>query len=143
MNLTEGVKVAWHSIRANILRSVLTTLGIVIGITAVIAVVAVGQGGQQTIIKEMEQLGSNLFYITIDWRQDEPPTGKEFSLQDIDIIKNNVSELEYLLPCAETYSQIKSRNKIKSARVLGTEADYAHLHSLEIDAGRFLTNGDC
>lgn len=143
MNLGESIRVAWDSIRANMLRSILTTLGIMIGITAVIAVVAVGQGGQQSIMKEMEQFGSNLFYITMDWRRDELPTGREFTMNDIEIIKANVPELEYLLPCAQTFSTIKSRDKVKTAQVFGTEADYAHLHPLEITAGRFLNNSDC
>ena len=143
MNLGESIRVAWDSIRANMLRSILTTLGIMIGIAAVIAVVAVGQGGQQSIMKEMEQFGSNLFYITVDWRRDELPTGKEFTMQDIEIIKANVPELEYLLPCAQTYSTIKGRNKSKTAQILGTEADYARLHPLKITAGRFLNNSDC
>ncbi|MFA7468824.1 MAG: ABC transporter permease [Desulfotomaculaceae bacterium] len=143
MNLGESMLVAWDSIRANILRSALTILGIMVGITAVIAVVAVGQGGQQTIMKEMEQFGSNVFYIMLDWRRDELPTGREFSMQDIEIIKANVPELEYLLPRAETYTQVKGQSKSKTAQVVGTEADYARLHSLNINAGRFLTNSDC
>jgi putative ABC transport system permease protein len=143
MNLGESIRVAWDSIRANMLRSILTTLGIMIGITAVIAVVAVGQGGQQAIMKEMEQFGSNLFYVMVDWRRDELPTGKEFTMQDIEIIKANIPELEYLLPCTQTYSTIKGRDKSKTAEILGTEADYANLHPLKITAGRFLNNSDC
>lgn len=143
MNLGESIWVAWNSIRANMLRSILTTLGIMIGITAVIAVVAVGQGGQQSIMKEMEKFGSNLFQIMVDWRRDELPTGREFTMEDIDIIKANVPEVQYLLPCANSYSNVKGGNKVKTAQILGTEADYAHLHPLEITAGRFLTNSDC
>ena len=143
MNLGESIWVAWDSIRANMLRSILTTLGIMIGITAIIAVVAVGQGGQQSIMKEMEKFGSNLFQIMVDWRRDELPTGREFTMEDIDIIKANVPEVQYLLPCANSYSNVKGGNQVKTAQILGTEADYAHLHPLEITAGRFLTNSDC
>ncbi|MGS0765238.1 ABC transporter permease [Syntrophomonas curvata] len=143
MNLSESIRVALDSIRANLLRSVLTTLGIMIGITAVIAVVAVGQGGQQSILKEMEKFGSNLFQISVDWRRDELPTGNEFNMQDIEIIKANVPEVQYLLPGAGAYTQVKGQNKSKTAQVRGTEADYARLHPLEMTAGRFLTESDC
>ncbi|MDD3852489.1 MAG: ABC transporter permease [Syntrophomonadaceae bacterium] len=143
MNLTESIRVALDSISSNLLRSILTTLGIMIGIMAVIAVVAVGQGGQQTIMKEMDKFGSNLFQIMLDWRRDEPPTGNEFTMQDLEIIKTNVPELKYLLPCASSYSQIKKGSQTKTAQILGTEADYARLHPLDITAGRFLTNSDC
>jgi len=143
MNLTESIRIALDSITSNLLRSILTTLGIMIGIMAVIAVVAVGQGGQQTIMKEMDKFGSNLFQIMLDWRRDEPPTGNEFTMQDIEIIKANVPELKYLLPCASSYSQIKKGSQIKTAQILGTEADYARLHPLDITVGRFLTKSDC
>lgn len=143
MNLSESIRVALDSIKANLLRSVLTTLGIMIGITAVIAVVAVGQGGQQSILKEMEKFGSNLFQISVDWRRDELPTGNEFNMQDIEIIKANVPEVQYLLPGAGAYTQVKGQNKSKTAQVRGTEADYARLHPLEMTAGRFLTESDC
>ncbi|WP_061213264.1 ABC transporter permease [Syntrophomonas wolfei] len=143
MSLSESIRVALDSIRANLLRSILTTLGIMIGITAVIAVVAVGQGGQQSIMKEMEKFGSNLFQIRLDWRRDELPSGTEFTMQDIEIIKANVPELEYLLPCADTYSQVKAGNKAKSAQISGTEAGYACLHPLEISTGRFFSDSDC
>lgn len=143
MNLTESIRLALDSITSNLLRSILTTLGIMIGITAVIAVVAVGQGGQQTIMKEMDKFGSNLFQIMLDWRRDEPPTGNEFTMQDLEIIRANIPELKYLLPCASSYSKIKKGSQVKTAQILGTEADYARLHPLDITAGRFLTKSDC
>jgi putative ABC transport system permease protein len=143
MNLSESIRIALDSIRANLMRSVLTTLGIMIGITAVIAVVAVGQGGQQSILKEMEKFGSNLFQISVDWRRDELPTGNEFNMQDIEIIKANVPEVQYLLPGVSSYTQVKGGTKSKTAQVRGTEADYARLHPLEMAAGRFLTESDC
>ena len=65
MNLLESLQVSLDSIKANKFRSILTTLGIVIGIAAVIAVIAIGQGGQQAIIAELEKIGGNLFML--DW----------------------------------------------------------------------------
>jgi len=62
MNLWESVVVALESIRSNKLRSFLTTLGIVIGIAAVICVVAIGQGGRAMLMQEMESFGINIFY---------------------------------------------------------------------------------
>ena len=72
MNLLESLQVSLDS-KANKFRSILTTLGIVIGIAAVIAVIAIGQGGQQAIIAELEKIGGNLFML--DWigLEDPPP----------------------------------------------------------------------
>ena len=96
MNLLESLQVSLDSIKANKFRSILTTLGIVIGIAAVIAVIAIGQGGQQAIIAELEKIGGNLFYVGLDWRLEDPPTGQEFTLTDIQAIKEQVPEINQI-----------------------------------------------
>jgi putative ABC transport system permease protein len=58
--------VALEGIRANKLRSFLTSLGIIIGIAAVIAVVAIGQGGRAVLMNEMEKVGTNIFAIYVN-----------------------------------------------------------------------------
>lgn len=63
MSIRELVKISWFSIRANKVRAVLTTLGIVIGIGAVIAMLSVGQGAQQVILEQVEGLGANTVSI--------------------------------------------------------------------------------
>ena len=60
---TENVKVATRALTANKLRSVLTTLGIIIGVTSVIALLSIGNGVQQFITRQFEGQGSNLVFI--------------------------------------------------------------------------------
>jgi len=63
VNLIEGLKEAVRSLFANKLRSILTALGIVIGVAAVIAVIAIGQGGKAVVINELEGWGSNMMWV--------------------------------------------------------------------------------
>lgn len=63
MRLTDLIKISWSSIRANGIRAFLTTLGIVIGISAVIAMLSIGQGAQDLILEQVQGLGSNTISI--------------------------------------------------------------------------------
>ena len=63
MNIVESIKIALDSILANKMRSFLTMLGIIIGVSSVIAVVAIGQGGRVVLEKEMDAFGANRFLI--------------------------------------------------------------------------------
>ena len=70
MNLIESIKVAINAIWVNKMRSLLTMLGIIIGVSSVIAVVALGQGSQAVIGQEFEQLGVKRVFIATNWNED-------------------------------------------------------------------------
>ncbi|OPX90106.1 MAG: Macrolide export ATP-binding/permease protein MacB [Pelotomaculum sp. PtaB.Bin104] len=107
MNLLESVSVALEGIMTSKLRSFLTTLGIVIGIAAVIAVVAIGQGGRAVLMSEMEKMGTNIFAIFVDWRSNKLVTGREFDLSDVAAIKDKVPEVTHLSPVNQIMSDIR------------------------------------
>src|SRR5262245_1942124 len=63
MNLTESLHVAWRSVRANKLRSVLTMLGVIIGVAAVVALTGIGQGASEQITSQITSTGTNLLTV--------------------------------------------------------------------------------
>src|SRR5215213_3599674 len=63
MNLMESFRMAWSSLRANLLRSILTMLGIIIGVAAVVALMGIGQGAQDSITSQLTSTGTNLLTI--------------------------------------------------------------------------------
>ncbi len=142
MNIRELMVVALASIRSSKLRSFLTTLGIVIGIAAVISVVAIGQGGRAMLMQEMEKFGTNLFVVYVNYQEGESYKPNDLQLSDINIIRNVVPEVKYMAPAS--YSQMKLRGSQgqKSVSILGTSADYAHIKNLELSQGRFLNDED-
>lgn len=142
MNLLESIRVALESIRSNLLRSILTTIGIVIGIAAVITIVAIGQGGQATLMGELEKIGSNLFAVQVDWKQEEPRTGKEFALEDIQAIKDQIPQIKNMSAYGFSYESIRGGNKSKSAQIVAAGADHASLENLEMLEGRFFGKAD-
>ncbi|MCL5057584.1 MAG: ABC transporter permease, partial [Actinobacteria bacterium] len=142
MNILESVRVALEGIAASKLRSVLTTLGIVIGIAAVIAVVAIGQGGRAILMAELEKVGTNIFAVFVDWRKNEVSTGREFSLNDVDIIKSRVPEITHLSPVNNTSADVRGTRKNIVVQVLGVNADMAVIRKLNLKSGHFFSRDD-
>ena len=141
MNLLEYLRLAAEGLWMNKLRSFLTIMGIIIGIAAVITVVAVGQGGRAVLMAEMEKIGTNLFVIYIDWQEGEPPTERDFTLQDISVIKELVPEITHLAPISYRPATVKGPKKKKPAQVIGTVADYASIAKTRVTRGSFLAAG--
>lgn len=142
MDFWESVSQAAQGIWTNKLRSGLTMLGIVIGIAAVIAVVAIGQGGQALLQGELEKFGSNIFYIYVDWQKEEPPTAKDFAMEDIDVIKELVPAITKLSPSMGTMALVKGNKKSKNARIQGSNGDYPQIRNIQISKGRYFSNAD-
>jgi putative ABC transport system permease protein len=141
VNLLEYLRLAAEGLWMNKLRSFLTILGIIIGIAAVITVVAVGQGGRAVLMAEMEKIGTNLFAIYIDWQEGEPPRERDFTLQDITVIKELVPEITCLAPTSYRPATVQGPKKKKPAQVIGTVADYANIAKARVTRGTFLAAG--
>lgn len=82
MKFTQAIKMAISSILSNKMRSLLTMLGIIIGILSVVILIAIGQGAKQSISSQIESLGTNLITISITGNRD-----KSFSDADIKELK--------------------------------------------------------
>jgi putative ABC transport system permease protein len=142
MNLLESIRVALEGIMVSKLRSFLTTLGIVIGIAAVIAVVAIGQGGRAVLMSEMEKIGTNIFAIYVDWRSSKQVTGREFDLSDVTVIKDKVPDVTHLSPVSQTMSDVRGPKEKIYAQITGVSSDYSYIRKLNLKGGRFFAEED-
>jgi len=142
VNLLESVRVALEGIMTSKLRSFLTTLGIVIGIAAVIAVVAIGQGGRAVLMAEMEKIGTNIFAIYVDWRSDKKVTGREFNLSDVAVIKDKVPDITHLSPVNNSLCDVRGPKDQKTGRVIGVSSDYFYIRKFNMKEGHFFTEED-
>ncbi len=138
MMFEELVRVAIHSLKGSKLRSLLTTLGIMIGIAAVIAVVAIGQGGQAALNSEMEKFGTNIFAV---FMEGEIHPG-DMQMVDIQVIKAAVPEVKYLAPVSRFQSRVRGPRGEKEISIRGTTAEMASINNLEMRSGRFLNEED-
>jgi len=133
MNLFQGVKMAWKSISMNKMRSFLTMLGIIIGVFAVIALVALGSGATNRISEEMQKLGTNLLSISISGR------GAQASLS-LDEVRA-FGEIAHVQAVSPTISgRIKAKNGATNSDVSieGITPEYETVRDYHVQEGRFL-----
>ncbi len=142
MKIWDSFFLAAKSLKSHKMRSALTTLGIIIGIAAVIIVTALGRGGTVLISKEFEKLGSNLFSIFIDWKTDKPRKIEDMTFADVDVIKKLVPEITHLTAISHSGGNVKGIKDQKYVRLIGTTEDYAAMHNIKLRAGRFLNSED-
>ncbi|WZL73341.1 ABC transporter permease [Clostridiaceae bacterium 35-E11] len=142
MNLMESIQVAINAIWVNKMRSLLTMLGIIIGISSVIAVVTLGQGSQSAIDEEFEQFGAGRGYIYTNWR--ENPTRKDYlTKSDIEALKNTFSdELEAIISDISDNGKIKTKRDAIDVVLVGGDENYRKIDKINIIEGRYLTDSD-
>lgn len=144
----EILRAAFLAVRANALRSLLTTLGIVIGVASTIAVVSVVQGLGQSVSSEFQALGSNAFTITSYTPLKERVQGKfaYLNYSDLELIKQRIGGISDVTPLlyAQGYSGggARYRDSVSLAGVLGTSKNYIHLDDWMPARGRFILDQD-
>lgn len=147
MNFADLIQIVWENLRAHRMRAVLTTIGIAIGIAGVIAVVAVGQGGQDVIISEIEKMGSSLYFdISPDYMRGETADSSTFSFEDPTLIKELSPAVDKMAaitlgPMVDVRLPNSDKNT-SMASLYGTNSDLIHVMNLSIEKGRFITDLD-
>ena len=135
MNIFESVKTALSSIKANKMRAFLTMLGIIIGISSVITIVSLGQGGQSAITSEFEKLGSAS--VTVKVSGSEAQSTDYITLEDVKQIKQKIESIKYASPSYQLQGSVISENYSKNAFMRGGSPDLAYINNTEIIYGRY------
>ncbi|SFQ24807.1 ABC transporter permease [Caldicoprobacter faecalis] len=136
MNFTQAIKMAFSSILSNKMRSFLTMLGVIIGVTAVITLIALGQGSTQRVSSQIESLGTNLITINITGGRN-----RGVSEEDLERIKSmpGVSEIAPVLSGGVT---VKAGNKNTNSSLEATTPGYQQVRNRHVQLGRFLLQND-
>lgn len=137
MNIWESIRIAWDGLKGNKIRSLLTILGVIIGVAAVISLIAVGQGVTQEISADLENLGTNLIIVT-----GMRSLGGVLESDDVELLKKTES-IERVAPSiSQTDTSIKWSNVSMAATVEGTNQDYQDVRNFYVTEGRFITEED-
>ncbi len=147
MNFSATLAVALRALRVNALRSGLTMLGIIIGVAAVITMVAVGAGAQDRVEAQIQSLGSNLIIVfNGSGRSGRARLGAGSALSltqaDTRAIANEVPGIEVAAPTVRRGTQLVVGNLNWSATTQGTTPDYLIARDWDIDSGRNMTAED-
>ncbi|WP_432662730.1 ABC transporter permease [Wukongibacter baidiensis] len=142
MNFLESIKVALNAIWVNKMRSLLTMLGIIIGISSVIAVVALGQGSKSMMNKEFERVGVNRVYLTTNWRKN--PTSRDYlNRADMKALRRAFKdEIDAMSNGFQTSGEVLSDKKRISIQIKGANEEYNRIEKKEIIKGRYIIEGD-
>ena len=148
MNLTENIRLAFGSLLANKLRAILTMLGIIIGVAAVITLVSVGEGVQDVVISEFEGLGNNLLFVTPGRPDANQMTGfsggVDLTNDDYQALADpfNVPDLARVAPLYGRPAIITRGGQEARSTVTGTTPDYTGVRDFYPVLGDFFTEQD-
>jgi putative ABC transport system permease protein len=142
--VTEGARAALGSIRAHSFRSFLTTLGIVIGVSSVIAMVSIIQGLSVTIGQQFQGLGSNGVTISSFTSRENFLAGRiaRLTQADYDLIRYRVDGLESITPVMNAQGQVRSGSKATATQVVGSTYVYQAVGQYFAAHGRFISDSD-
>ena len=147
MRFFATIRIALRALRRNKMRSVLTTLGIIIGVAAVIAMVGIGNGAKAQVEGQIASLGQNVILVfsgsvTASGVRSGWGGAGTLSLGDADAIKREISGVLHTSPEASTYAQAAAGNQNWSTRVLGESADYFEIRQWPLAEGAVFTDQD-
>jgi putative ABC transport system permease protein len=129
---------ALREIRNNLMRAALTTLGIVIGVGAVIAMVTLGNGATASVTNTISSIGKNLLFVTPGAHRDGGPPAQApaFQISDADTLRREVFSLAEVVPVVETSASAILGNRNKTTTVTGASTDWFAARSWNVVSGR-------
>jgi putative ABC transport system permease protein len=144
MDLREGIGVAFDSVLANKMRAALTMLGIIIGVGAVITMVALGEGAQKAVTERIQALGSNLLFVESGSSRSGPVmaavgTSVKLTRKDVEAVHAQCAEIIAIVPEFRRGAQVKYGNKNWNTRIIGTTPNYGEVRNVKTVAGRYFT----
>lgn len=141
MNFVESLQSALQNIKSNKMRSVLTMLGIIIGISSVITIIALATGGKNYLNNEFSSLGTNI--VNLSMKSGDTFDARDYyTLQDVDLIKNKVPEVTDVMATINGFGYAKTESKSKRAQIVASNMAFYGIRRLEMLSGRFMNERD-
>src|SRR6185436_18851327 len=148
ISLAESIRIALDTLLANKLRTFLTALGVIIGVAAVVALLALGRGSQEQIAESITKNGANLLTVragSLGAGGFSSAGGKTQSLTIEDAMAladpANVSDAVLVSPETMTFGTVTSGAKDTSAMITGATATYLKIHNDALEQGTFIDEG--
>ena len=144
MLIREIIWVALGAIRANALRSFLTTLGIIIGVSAVIAMVALGEGAQRNVEEQISRMGTNVLTIRADQRRFggvSTADTEDLKVDDAEALRSEAGGLLTISPEISSRVQLSYLRWNSNNQVRGVWPEYFGMYNLNIEYGEIFDQG--
>lgn len=148
MGIDESLWTALRALRANLLRSLLTMLGVMIGVGSIIAMLSIGRGAKEQSLERMRSMGANLLFV----RPGSQRRGlihfgmgsrRTLKYEDATALANrNISSIESVAPESSSRAQVKFQNKNTNTQIIGTTPNYPEIRNTPVEKGSFFTDED-
>lgn len=149
MNLLMIIRVAFRALIRNKMRAALTMLGIIIGVSAVIAMVSIGQGASASVQAQIESIGTNLLFVSAGAqnvggvRSGTGDSGTNtLTVEDLEAIKREVPSVSMVTPTVNARSQLVASNMNWNTSVQGVSEQYPEIRKWSVQSGTFFTDAD-
>src|SRR5438552_13886518 len=149
MNLLMIVRVAFRALVRNKMRAALTMLGIIIGVSAVIAMVSIGQGAQASVQAQIEGIGTNLLFLSAGAqnvggvRSGTGDSGTNtLAVEDLEAIRREVPSVSMVTPSINSRSQLVFGNANWNTSVTGVSEQYPDVRKWAVQSGDFFSELD-
>ncbi|MFC6859900.1 ABC transporter permease [Zunongwangia atlantica] len=147
MKILNLLKIAWRAIKLNKLRTFLTMLGIIIGVAAVITMLAIGEGSKNSIRTQISSMGSNMITIRpgAGMRggvRTDPSEMQSIKIEDYEVIANKSSLLTKISPVVSGSGQVITGAQNWPSTIYGVSEAYLDIRALEIEEGSMFTQSD-
>lgn len=140
MHFSENIKQAFRSLSTNKLRSILTMLGIIMGVFSIVAIMAIGNAAKAFMEAEFNKLGANT--IMIQYRTSNLSDKDLLTMRDMEIMLEGIPEIENISAMNNSYGTVKLPSKSRSATVVGATSQYTSFQVIDLAAGRFINEID-
>jgi putative ABC transport system permease protein len=148
MGILDAIQTGLSELLSHKMRSMLTMLGVIFGVAAVIAMVSIGEGGKQTMMEQIRQMGIDVLHIKRailsgelqEKAEDRSPFGLKYG--DTQTLKDVVSFAKKVIPVREVFADVKVGEKPVPVKIVGTTAGYDEVTRSAMEEGRFLRNED-
>jgi putative ABC transport system permease protein len=149
MNLLMIIRVAFRALVRNKMRAALTMLGIIIGVSAVIAMVSIGQGASASVQAQIESIGTNLLFVSAGAqnvggvRSGTGDSGTNtLTVEDLEAIKREVPSVSMVTPSINARSQLVAGNMNWNTSLQGVSEQYPEIRKWSVQSGSFFTDAD-
>ncbi len=147
MRLKESIHIARRSLMGNKMRSLLTMLGVIIGVGAVIIMISSGRGAKADISDRIKSLGSNVLAIrpgsqSFGMRRFGRGSRRTLKYDDAELLNEKGEHIAYVAPQVSNRAQVKYGNKNDNIDIIGTTPEYQRVQNSHVEKGSFFTSTD-
>lgn len=143
MQLRETLTVAVDALRANKVRAVLTSIGVIIGSASIVMVVSVALTSKKYVISQIEAVGSNLVWVELIKTPDKTqPLSYELTLADMDAVKETIPGVETVAGFSDMPMTVVVEGQARAVKLIGVTEGYQKIRRLLVLRGRYFDSGD-